>query len=130
MGVQNLALVDDVVLIGVDEGLCLLCSSMVCLWCMRMRLGAVAANEEKGAIEAAWEPRKIVWGIGHGASAVHLDPLALRLQITPVKRERARTLVFDIRWDVGSFDFGRWQVQVISSSNCAFWAPVAHVMCR
>ena len=31
MGFQNLALVDDVVLIGVEEGLCLLWSSMVCL---------------------------------------------------------------------------------------------------
>ena len=127
MGFQNLALVADVVLISVDEGLCLLWSSMVCLWCMRMVLGAAAANEEKGAIEAAWEPRKIVWGISHDASAVHLDPLALRLQMTPVKRERARTLVFDTRWDVGSFDFGRWQVQVISG-NCVFWASVARVM--
>ena len=70
MGFHNLALVDDVVLIGVDEGLCLLWSSMVCLWCMRMMLGAAAANEEKGAIEAAWEPRKIVWGIGHDATKI------------------------------------------------------------
>ena len=55
-----------------------------------MMPGAVAANEEKGAIGAAREPRKIVRGIGHDASAVHLDPLALRLQMTPVKRAHSR----------------------------------------
>ena len=43
---HNLALVDDVVLTGIEEGLCLLWSPMVRLWCMRMMLGAAAVNEE------------------------------------------------------------------------------------
>ena len=34
MGFQNLALVDDVALIGVDEGLCLLWSSILCSPCL------------------------------------------------------------------------------------------------
>ena len=43
----NFALVDDLVLIGVEEGLALLWSSMVCLWSMRMLLGVSAVNETK-----------------------------------------------------------------------------------
>ena len=58
---------------------------------------------------------------------MHLDPLSLRLQVTPVKRERGRDLVFDKLWNGGSFGFGRWQVQVICG-NCVFWATVARVM--
>ena len=84
----NFALVDDLVLIGVEEGLSLLWSSVVCIWSMRMLLGVSAVNETKGAEEAVWGDRKIVWGTGHDASTVHLDPLLLRLQATPAKRER------------------------------------------
>ena len=95
----NFALVDDLVLIGVEEGLVLLWSSMVCLWSMRMLLGVSAVNETKGAEEAVWDARKIVCGTGHDASTVHLDPLSLRLQVTPVKRERGSDLVFDKLWN-------------------------------
>ena len=84
----NFALVGDLVLIGVEEGLSLLWSSMVCLWCMRVLLGVSAVNETKGTEEVVWDARKIVWGTGHDAPTVHLDPLLLRLQATPAKRER------------------------------------------
>ena len=54
----NFVVVDDVVLMGVREGLCLLWSVMVCQWSMRMVLGVFAVNEEKGQEEAHWEPKK------------------------------------------------------------------------
>ena len=90
----NFVLVDDVVLMGVREGLCLLWSVMVCQWSMRMMLGVFAVNEEKGQEEAPWKPKKILWGVGHDASSVHIDPLALRLSMTPVKREKGSDLFF------------------------------------
>ena len=61
---------------------------MVCQWAMRMALRTFAVNETKGQEEAPWEQKKILWGVGHDASAVHVDPMALRLQMTPVKREK------------------------------------------
>ncbi|MAV11925.1 MAG: hypothetical protein CL861_00440 [Cyanobium sp. MED843] len=123
----NLMLVDDIVCVGVLEGFALLWCSMVCQWAMRMLLGISAVNEIKGFEEAQWEQRKINWGILHDASTVHLDPLSLRLQVTPVKREKAKELVFNPLFDHGSYSFGRWQVQVLSG-NVVFWATVAPVM--
>ena len=44
----NFVLVDDVVLMGLREGLCLLWSVMVCQWPMHMMRGVFSVNEEKG----------------------------------------------------------------------------------
>ena len=88
----NFVLANDIVLMGVREGLSLMWSVMVCQWAMRMALGTFAVNETKGQEEAPWEQKKILWGVGHDASAVHVDPMALRLQMTPVKREKGRDL--------------------------------------
>ena len=73
----NFVLVDDIVLMGVREGLSLIWSVMVCQWAMRMALGTFAVNETKGQEEAPWEQKKILWGVGHDASAVHVDPICL-----------------------------------------------------
>ena len=48
----NFVLVDDIVLMGVREGLSLIWSVMVCQWAMRMALGTFAVNETKGQEEA------------------------------------------------------------------------------
>ena len=55
----NFMLVDDVVLMEVEEGLCLLWSVMVCKWVMMMMLGVFSVNENKGQEEAPWEIKKI-----------------------------------------------------------------------
>ena len=123
----NFVLVDDIVLMGVREGLSLIWSVMVCQWAMRMALGTFAVNETKGQEEAPWEQKKILWGVGHDASAVHVDPMALRLQMTPVKREKGRDLFFNKLFNWGSFAFGRWQVQVLGG-NMVFYGSVCRVM--
>ena len=97
----NFVLVDDIVLMGVREGLSLIWSVMVCQWAMRMALGTFAVNETKGQEEAPWEQKKILWGVGHDASAVHVDPMALGLQMTPVKREKGRDLFFNKLFQLG-----------------------------
>ena len=112
----NFVLVDDVVLMCVRERLCLLWSVMVCHWSIRTMLGVFFVNEEKGHEEAPWEPKKIPWGVGHDASSVHIDPLALRLSMTPVKREKGRDLFFNKLFNWGSFEFDRWQVQVLGGN--------------
>ena len=112
---------------GVEEGLCLLWSVMVCKWAMRMMLGVFAVNETKGQEEAPWEVKKILWGVLHDASGVPADALALRLQMTPVKREKARSLFFDVLFNWGSFAFGRWQVQVLGG-NLVFYGTVCRAM--
>ena len=78
-----------------------------------MMLGVFSVNETKGREEAPWEVKKILWGVLHDASGVPAGALALRLQMTPVKREKARSLFFDVLFNWGSFAFGRWQVQVL-----------------
>ena len=40
--------------------------------------------------------KQILWGVLHDASSVPADALSLRLQMTPVKREKARSLFFDV----------------------------------
>ena len=87
---------------GVEEGLCLLWSVMVCKWAMRMLLGVFSVNETKGQEEAPWEVKKILWGVLHDASGAPADALSLRLQMTPVKREKARSLFFDVLFNWGS----------------------------
>ena len=82
-----------------------------------MALGANAVNEVKGFEEAQWEHRKINWGVLHDAVSIHLDPLSLHLQITPVKRLKAKELVFNALFDWNSFGFGRWQLQVLSGRS-------------
>ena len=57
-----------------------------------------------------------MWGVRHDASAVHVDPMALWLQMTPVKREKAGDLFFDKLFNWGSFEFGLWQVQVLGGN--------------
>ena len=123
----NFVLVDDIVLMGVREGLSLMWSVMVCQWAMRMALGTFAVNETKGQEEAPWEQKKILWGVGHDATAVHVDPMALRLQMTPVKREKGAGLFFNVLFNWGSFEFGRWQVQVLGG-NMVFFGSVCRVM--
>ena len=123
----NFVLVDDVVLMGVEEGLCLLWSVMVCKWAMRMLLGVFSVNETKGQEEAPWEVKKILRGVLHDASGVPADALSLRLQMTPVKREKARSLFFDVLFNWGSFEFGRWQVQVLGG-NLVFYGTVCRAM--
>ena len=97
---------------GVREGLCLLWSVMVCQWSRRMLLGLFAVNEEKGQEEAPWEPKKILWGVGHDASPVHTDSLALRLSMTPVKREMGRDLFVNtlFNWVRSSLVGGRFKL--------------------
>ena len=56
----NFVLVEDVVLMGVREGLCLPWSVMVCQWPMRMMISVFSVNEDKGQEEAPWEPKKIL----------------------------------------------------------------------
>jgi len=84
-------------------------------------------NRLKGAEEAAFETRKITWGILLDTSEVHIDPLRLRVQLPPVKCEKAHTLVFDKMFDEGSFRFGRWQAQVLGG-NMIYWAQLCLVM--
>ena len=122
----NFVLVDDVVLMGVEEGLCLLWSVMVCKWAMRMLLGVFAVNEAKGQEEAPWEVKKILRGVLHDASGVPADALSLRLQMTPVKREKARSLFFDVLFNWGSFAFGWWQVQVLGG-NLVFYGTLGEL---
>ena len=45
---------------GVEEGLALLWSVMVCKWAMRMMLGVFSVNETKGQEEAPWEVKEIL----------------------------------------------------------------------
>ena len=116
LALVNFMLVDGIVLMGVQEGLCLLWSVMVCKWCMRMMLGLFAANDLKGLEEAPWESKKILWGVRHDASAVHVDPMALRFQMTLAKREKAGDMFFDKLFNWGSFEFGLWQVQVLGGN--------------
>ena len=100
---------------------------MVCKWTMRMMRGVFFVNETKGQEEAPWEVKKIRWGALHDASGVPADALALRLQTTPVKREKARSLFFDVLFNWGSFAFGRWQVQVLGG-NLVFYGTVCRAM--
>ena len=102
-------------------------AAAVCRWVMRMLLGWDAVNEEKGREEAAFEVLKIVWGILLDTTAVPRHPLGLRVQMPPVKRQKASTLVFDERFNAGSFDFGRWQAQVLGG-NMVFWSSVCSAM--
>ena len=57
----------------------------------------------------------------------HVGPMALRLQMTPVKREKGRDLLFNKLFNWGSFAFGRWQVQVLGGSM-VFYGSVCRVM--
>ena len=95
----------------------MLWSVMVCQWSMRMILGVFSVNEEKGQKEAPWEPKKILLGVGHDASSVHIDPLALRLSMTPVKREKGADLFFNKLFNWGSFEFGRWRFYALSAPS-------------
>ena len=90
---------------GVREGLSLIWPVMVRQWAMRMALGTFAVNETKGQEEEPWEQKKILWGDGHDASAVHVDPMALRLQMAPVKREKGRDLFFNNLFQLGIVRF-------------------------
>ena len=47
--------------------------------------------------------------------------------MTPVKREKARSLFFDVLFNWGSFAFGRWQVQVLGG-NLVFYGTVCRAM--
>ena len=62
-------------------------------WAIRMALEVFAVHEGKGQEEAPWEEKKIVWGVLHDATEVPVDAMALRLKMTPVKREKGRDIV-------------------------------------
>ena len=94
---------------------------------MGMMLGLFAANDLKGLEEAPWESKKTLWGVRHEVSAVHVDPMALRLQMTPVKRKKAGDLFFGKLFNWGSYEFGRWQVQVLGG-NLVFYGSVCRMM--
>ena len=83
---------------------------------MRMVLGVFSVNEDRGQEEAPWGAKKIHWGAGHDASSVHINPLALRLSMTPAKRDKGRDRFFKQLFNWGSFEFGRWQVQVLGGN--------------
>ena len=68
---------------------------MVCQWPMRMVLGVFSVNEDRGQEEVPWGPKKVLWGAGHDAPSVHIDPLALRLSMTSVTRDKGRDRFFN-----------------------------------
>ena len=126
-GFSNEMLVDDAVLVEVAMGDRTREAAACCRWAMRMLLGWDAVNEVKGLEEALFELLKIVWGLLVDTTGVPTTPLSLRVSLPPVKREKAATLAFDERFHHGSFDFGRWQVQVLGG-NMVFWAGVCPLM--
>ena len=71
-----------------------------------MALGGFAVNEGKGQEEAPWEEKKIVWGVLHDATEVPVVAMALRLKMTPVKREKGRDLFFNVLFNWGRLTLG------------------------
>ena len=124
---SNEMLVDDLVMVEALLGDRLREAAAVSRWLMRMLLGWDAVNEVKGAEEAMFEINKIVWGLTVDATAVPVNPLALLVELPPVKREKAATLVFDERFNWGSFNSGRWQAQVLGG-NMIFWSNICVMM--